>query len=161
MCLQLAKHDSANVQSLTGVCICLCLLGLVSRPEPNPQQTRKEEAVRGRHADGHQSNWIRPTCPAHQHQQQVNIGSLPKLSFCNPNTWHPTLFVKAYIRKAPWMTYTCGDIPMATETFCYSVWKELSSGDSPLNEKSVGTLLKACQLLCGKLSHRHGDLDER
>lgn len=52
---------------------CLCLPGLVHGPEPNPQQTREEEAFGGSHPDGHQPDGARPARSACQEQQQVDI----------------------------------------------------------------------------------------
>lgn len=66
---------------LTLTCVCVCLPGLVHRPESNPEQTREEEAVGGRHSDRHQSDWVRPACSACQDQQQVDIWSLTDSPF--------------------------------------------------------------------------------
>lgn len=68
------------------VCMCLYVPGVVHRPEPNTQQKGKEEAIRGRHTDRHQSDWVRPARSACQDQQQVNIWSSTDFSVCNKYT---------------------------------------------------------------------------
>jgi len=74
------KHSPFGTVILdSSVCVCLHP-GLVHRPEPNPKQTREEEALGGRHADGHQPNWVRPAGPARQDQQQVDIRSAISVS---------------------------------------------------------------------------------
>lgn len=73
------------------LCLCVCLPGLVHRLEPNPQQTRKEETVGGRHSDRHQSNWVRPACSTCQEQQQVDNRSLTDSLFLSLTNTQKTL----------------------------------------------------------------------
>lgn len=75
VCVRSDVQDKFKPFSRTNI-MCVCLPGLVHRPEPNPQQTRKEEAIRRRHTDRHQSNWVRSACSVCQDQQQVDIWSL-------------------------------------------------------------------------------------
>lgn len=70
-CFHMSSFSQRQVQMLTVTRICL--LGLVRRSEPNAQQTREEETVRGRHTDRDQSSWIRAACSACKDQQQVYI----------------------------------------------------------------------------------------
>lgn len=74
---------------LSFIILCLCLPGLVHGPEPNPQQTREEEAFRGGDPDGHQSDRGRPARSACQEQQQVDIYLFSLFIIPPPNSGDP------------------------------------------------------------------------
>lgn len=87
------------------ILLCLYLPGLVHGPEPNPQQTRKEEAFRGRHPDEHQSDGVRPACSTRQEQQQVDIHLyslfiiLPPNIGDDPDSWVYPFFKECLYKK--------------------------------------------------------------
>lgn len=78
---------------------CLCLPGLVHGPEPNPQQTREEEAFGGGHPDGHQPDGARPARSACQKQQQVDI-CLFFMILPSTTGGHPDAWVYPFLRSA-------------------------------------------------------------